>query len=423
MKASDKYPFLEKQPQRPAFLKQLTPVFFLILFLALGCQNSTQPAQSDQSPTAEMPDTTSTVTIQEGGLSQRIMPSEEKQYTPSSEKVAEKSSQSNLPKENVAAIKSSNPGVKTPETVEEFEKNNPSKGGEESELINELKQLSSVERTDMLAEKKMAEQAGSKNLAKSLFDKGVENEQAGDQQFLLATRTSLFEAQKLYRVAKESYKSAKDLANSSKNTAIKTEAENARTALTNTKQSLSGKQAELKGLPKYENALEFESIGERHFQQQNYEAARNAFQQAKNLFVEAANEAKTAPPPVKTTPPVAKEEVNPAEDNSLTQRKIKIMLDEYANGMETNDLSSLRSKGFITSKEQAGWDQFFKNVKDLTVKIDNEKFDINQNQAQVNFQVKMSYFNKSKGKREDNQFPKQWKLEATNGNWKIVSLN
>ncbi|MEZ5043955.1 MAG: hypothetical protein R2828_28930 [Saprospiraceae bacterium] len=419
MKVSNKYPFLN--PQRLSFLKQITPVYCLVLLLAYGCQNSTPSTTADQAPTAEMPDTVSTVTIQEGGLSQRIIPDEEKQRTPPAEQVADKTSQSKLPKEKEAPIQS-NPGVKTPETIEEFEKNNPIKEGGESELINELKQLSSVERTDMLAEKKMAEQAGSKNLAKSFFDKGVENEQAGDQQFLLATRTSLFEAQKLYRTAKEFYKSATDAANASKNTAIKAEAENARTALSNTKQSLNGKQAELKGLPKYENAIEFESIAERHFQQQNYEAARNAFQQAKNLFVDALNEAKAAPPPVKNTP-VVKEEVKAAEDNSVTQRKIKIMLDDYANGMETNDLNSLRSKGFITSKEQAGWDQFFKNVKDLTVKIDNEKFDINQNQAQVNFQVKMSYFNKSKGKREDNQFPKQWKLEATNGNWKIVSLN
>ena len=230
------------------------------------------------------------------------------------------------------------------------------------------------------------------------------------------TQIGYINSQRLYKTAKGTYGAIVDQLNKAEKTlAGQREAEKLRTEVTQVRQTLPGTLAQLKANAGYQNAQERESIAEQYFKQANYEQAIRSFQRAKDLYANVT----IAKSPVKaTTPPPAEKKA----DNTLATRKIKGMLDTYASGLETADLNGLRAGGFISRQEEMGWSQFFRNVQDVTVKVQNEKLNINGNSATVNFNILMSFFNKSKRKREDSQFPKMWKMENNGGNWKITGF-
>ncbi len=284
-------------------------------------------------------------------------------------------------------------------------------------VLNELRTLSEVERQEMKNIKATAEQLGGGTQAKALFTDAFGKEQEADQEFQLNTQIGYINSQRLYKTAKETYSGIVDQLNKAEKTlARQREAEKLRTEVAQVRQALPGTLAQLKANAGYQNAQERESIAEQYFKQANYEQAIKSFQRAKDLYANVT----IAKPPVKVTPPPP-----PAEkkaDNTLATRQIKGMLDTYASGLETADLNGLRAGGFISRQEEMSWSQFFRNVQDVTVKVQNEKLNINGNSATVNFNILMSFFNKSKRKREDSQFPKMWKMENNGGNWKITGF-
>jgi len=283
-------------------------------------------------------------------------------------------------------------------------------------VLNELRALSEVERQEMKSIKATAEQLGGESQTKALFTDALAMEQEADQEFQLNTQIGYINSQRLYKTAREAYNGIADQLNKAKKTlAVQREAEQLRTEVAQLRQTLPGTPAQLKANAGYQNAQERESIAEQYFQQANYEQAISSFQRAKDLYANVT----IAKPPVKAiTPPPAEKEV----DNTLASRKIQGMLDTYARGLETADLNGLRAGGFISRQEETGWSQFFRNVQDVTVKVQNEKLNINGNSATVNFNILMSFFNKSKRKREDSQFPKMWKMENNGGTWKITGF-
>lgn len=285
-------------------------------------------------------------------------------------------------------------------------------------VLNELRALSEAERREMKSIKAKAEQLGGEGQAKALFTDALGTEQEADQQFQLNTQIGYINSQRLYKTAKGTYSGIVDQLNKTKETlAGQREAEKLRTEVAQVRKTLPGTLAQLKANVGFQNAQERESIAEQYFKQANYEEAIKSFQRAKDLYANVT----IAKSPVKVTPPPPP----PAEkkaDNTLATRKIQGMLDTYARGLETADLNGLRAGGFITRQEEMGWSQFFRNVQDVTVKVQNEKLNINGDNATVNFNILMSFFNKSKRKREDSQFPKMWKMENNGGNWKITGL-
>ncbi len=284
-------------------------------------------------------------------------------------------------------------------------------------VLNELRALSEVERQEMKSIKATAEQLGGGSQAKALFTDALGKEQEADQQFQLNTQIGYINSQRLYKTAKGTYSGIVDQLNKAEKTlAGQREAEKLRTEVAQVRQTLPGTLAQLKANVGYQNAQERESIAEQYFKQANYEQAIRSFQRAKDLYANVT----IAKSPVKVTPPPPPTEKK--TDNTLATRKIKGMLDTYASGLETADLNGLRAGGFISRQEEMGWSQFFRNVQDVTVKVQNEKLNINGNSATVNFNILMSFFNKSKRKREDSQFPKMWKMENNGGNWKITGF-
>ncbi len=302
------------------------------------------------------------------------------------------------------------------------------------ELINELKELGDAEKQEMLQEKSAAEAAGARRLGLSVFQRGEDNEAAGDRDMRTKSQSSLLSAQRAYRDAKSDYRQATKEAE--KMAALEGKAQKAQTAMESQKQRIQGSQQELNQSSKYKEAQNLESLARQQYARNEFDKAQNSFTQAKDLFSQvpdevkrnrAASGAKQANPPAtaKTTPqpqqrnPAADAQRAEAERKRLAERRIKILQNSYKTNLETNNMNGLISGKFISRQEQSGWSQFFKGVKDLSIKIEQNRFNIGKNRADVNFVVRMSYVNKSNGKQTENRFNRKWRLVEDNNNWRL----
>lgn len=302
------------------------------------------------------------------------------------------------------------------------ESNDPPTDPEDDDFLTQLRALSEAEKMEMGREKDLADQVSGKTLAPDLYQEALSNEQKGDAEFQKGDQRGFLEAQKFYKAAKEDYKNAGKMAGSEQGSGLRQEAEAARSSMQLSKQK-TGDRPELRSSSAYQNAEQYERLGESYMQQSNYAVAINAFQKAQTFFEEAANKAVNVTPPI--NPPPGESEApssGPAENELAEQRKIRSLMDKYTKGLETFDLNGLLASGFITRSEEKNWVQFFNNARDLKAEIDDENIELNNNQAQADFTVRISFFNTSRSKRENFQYAKKWQLESVNGNWKIISL-
>lgn len=394
--------------------KAVSPLLFLtlILFLFSACQNNGKSDETSGTDGTKV-DTLLQDTLGEGTTSLPVESGDISGTTQSSPKgnsLVEKSPSTAFTEEKPTSLPT---GAKSADSTEEQSADDEVQT-EDIEILDELRAISVAERQEMINVKKAAEQLGGQS--KTLFTEALDKEQEADQQFQQNTQIGFINSQRLYKTAKGTYSDIVDqLKQAEENLAGQQAAEKLRAEVNRVRQALPGTAAQLKANVAYQNAQEREAIAEQYFKQGNYEQASTSFQRAKDLYANVRISKPTVPPPA---PPPAEEK----SDNALAIRKIKGMLDTYANGLETADLNGLRAGGFISRQEEVGWAQFFRNVQDVTVKVQNEKLNINGNNATVNFNILMSFFNKSKRKREDSQYPKTWKMKNSNGNWQITGF-
>lgn len=301
--------------------------------------------------------------------------------------------------------------------------NDPPSDPEDNDFLEQLQALSETEKLEMEREKELTDRLNAKTQAPDLYSKALNNEQKGDIEFQKGTQRGFLEAQKFYKAAKEAYKNAGEMARPLPGSELRQQAESARSSMKISRQKVEGR-TELQSLPSYQNAEQYERLGESYMQQNNYAVAINAFQKAQTFFEEAATE-KLNDVAAPTTPPTSKPAVpsdESPENAMVAQRKIKSLMNEYVKGLETFDLNGLLSSGFITKSEEKNWAQVFNNARDLNAEIVNDNIQIDHDRAQADFTVKISFYNTSQGRRDNFQYPKKWQLESANGNWKVVSL-
>ena len=290
--------------------------------------------------------------------------------------------------------------------------------------INSIKKIVTAAKQEMLTEKANADKAGGKTLAKALFDKALESEQAGDNQFRKANKAGFLAAQEAYSTARDGYISAKNQAENAVRlqeaaAKLRGEAETAKAAMAATKQGVSGNPEDKNESPAYQNALEKEANGEKQFQDEDFQAAKGSFLQANRLYTQSVREIEVILESKKEKPQEESEEVKRVK---LAEQEIQKLISIYKISLEQSDLENL--KQFISTDEQKGWSTFFRNVKDIEVSINNRKIDIDNDDATVSFNLVMSYINKTKNEKVTTPAaPKNWKLKASGGRWRVSSPN
>lgn len=339
-------------------------------------------------------------------------------HSPADEETRQETKQEDEPMSSVTT---------SPELPANTTSNDPPPDQEDNDFMEQLRALSETEKQEMAREKELADQLNGKTLAANLYNQALSNEQKGDLEFQKGDQRGFLEAQKFYKAAKEAYKNAGEMARpqQQQGSGLRQEAESARSSMQLSKRRVENR-PELQSSSSYQNAEQYERLGESYMQQSNYSVAINAFQKAQAFFEEAATEkssnvtAPTTPPP---SEPTAPSNENESADNEMAeQRKIKSLMGKYTKGLENFDLNGLLSSGFITKREEKNWAQVFNNARDLSAEIVNDNIQVNNDQAQADFTVKISFYNTSHGRRENFQYPKKWQLESVSGNWKVVSL-
>ena len=75
---------------------------------------------------------------------------------------------------------------------------------------------------------------------------------------------------------------------------------------------------------------------------------------------------------------------------------------------------------YINKQDEKFWADFFRSVKDIDVTIENQRIQLDDDDAQVSFDLNMSFFVKTTKKTEKNVVPKKWGLKLTDGTWDLV---
>lgn len=304
------------------------------------------------------------------------------------------------------------------------------KAGNEAQRIalvaetNLLKVRKIVEaaKQEMLMEKQKAEKGGGKVKVAELFDQAEQNEQSGDAKFKRARKKDYLAAQNYYSDAKEGYKQVNSkLAKMFFIPKLADDASLARTEMNNSKGKIQANQAEIDKLDVYQEASNTEEKGNQEFQAKKYKAAQTSFQQAERLYLQALNQLAQNKVKEKSSPSGG--QVHTGEDledkNTRGQQEIHKLIGQYKKGLENGDVNQLLP--FISRGEEKTWSNFFKTITDMEVSIQNENIQVDQDKAQVNFMVVMSYFNKSTNKTITNAIPKDWELSGIEGKWSLIS--
>ena len=309
---------------------------------------------------------------------------------------------------------------------------------EQAKLLRELTEINKREKQEMLREKDRAEEAGGDEFASGLMDQAREKEKSADRSANGSTRQGLLNAQLAYREAASNYRLAATQAAENKAATQMTKAQDAQNQMLRSKNTLNGTAEELQQLREYQEGLQIENQGNQQLLAKEFIDAENSFNTAEGHFSRASNElaelkAKTAaarrkqeskptPPPGPSEEEIARkrEEAEKVQRQRLAERRIKAMQNDYRSKLETKDLTGLVAAKFINRDEQDQWSLFFRTIKEFTVRIEGSRFNFQNNQAVVDFRVKLSYTNKSNGKQIGNEVGRTWKLTDNNGNWRLL---
>ena len=284
-------------------------------------------------------------------------------------------------------------------------------------LIQELESV----RKAMLSAKNAAESQNAKDFAPNTWQSASRKMTDGDKRYNSGSkiessiRTNLND----YRNASELYLQATIEARPKKalDDKLRNDAENIRGSMKaiekNIPYPLTIKQAN----KSYQQAKTERSKGSNSFNNKNYTSAKQSFAAAKRLYENAAKELKIEQDLINAAgskPPLDEEAMTKAAD-----RNIRKLIDNFKYYLVHEDLDKIVK----LNENRAFWADFFKNVKDNEVKTSIIKKEIHlaQNTADYSFKVNMTYFNKSKGRKEKNSFTKIWELKYANGKWIVAS--
>lgn len=303
--------------------------------------------------------------------------------------------------------------------------------------LNAVKRAVESLRQEMLREKAAAEQYESISLAKETLEQARAKEQSGDRNFRAGSRNGFLAAQNFYAEAKDRYGNALEEARAkAREEAIKArqrelaqqeeaararqqqESEQARNSMAAEKANVAGSPSEKAANSTYQNALKMEAAGEGYLQAGNYSSAGNAFQQAGQLYARSSEEIKNAKESAKAT---ADSEAKAALDKeNRAKGEIRSLINSYRQSLEREDVETI-IETFKESESQ--WLFFFRNARDISVSIEDEIIQIDDNNARASFSIKMSYVNTTKNEVEKSVILKDWRLKPVNGQWKVMSQN
>ena len=402
---------------KPLTINLLTTICAACLLITIwGCQSDGSNSETNEVQTDRLPDKneSETTEILENSIDEEVnsspdVPPIKKQSIKQAVETPKTREQPATNTENNVVSQESG----TRNTIDPVNQTQSEDPDEDLEMLSRYQELSKVAKQDMFDAKRKAENLNSQKLANDLFKTAATHEKEGFNKEEINTINGYIEAQKQFILAKEGYKTAGEIAQSISISNLKNNAQKARLEMMSTKNIVPSQNQKTNY---FNQGQSFEEQGDIEMEKGNFDLAIKNFNQANNAFDEAAKVKIKAKEKTPANPPVVE-----SESEVLAKRKIGIMLDQYRQALETFDISGLRGANFISRGEENAWNNFFRNVKELTVKTDNEVFNINGPNAEVSFMVRMSYYNKSKSKRKVDQFTKKWNMTSSGGAWKIIS--
>ena len=343
-------------------------------------------------------------------------------------KEGEPNASENIPPKTVTTVSDSEP---EPDPTHTNINNNTDKTDSppiSDNKVYELKQTLVSLKNTMIQAKGAASAVDAENLASSTWQKARKKEIEGDSRYNTGSEniSSIESNLEDYKEAKKYYEQATIEARPKKEdrdrkiTEEKIKAVNAQTAMKKMEESIPYSLLIRQANGVYKEANTNRSKGENLLEAGDYQLAKDFFQKAKDLYAKAAKEIK-AEEEAKNIVIDTSKPSKPDDDELLkaAEHKIQLMVNQLERALESEDLNKMVS--FKENKKS--WAVFFKEVKNISVKISNVKKSVYlaQNTAHCTFDIDMSYFKTSNRRDEKSSFSKDWQLTFVNGKWVVVS--
>jgi tetratricopeptide (TPR) repeat protein len=301
--------------------------------------------------------------------------------------------------------------------------------------LGELKRMVSGARAEMRSAKGNAQTAGGKGIsAFQSFRDALAMEQEGDRTAASGEQKGLLAARGAYTTAREGYTRAASEATFRAEGKKQMQAASAETRTA--RQRVPGSESEKQGSASYRAATDKEASAARYVLGEDLQKAREEYEKATRLFTTAGNEilaARSAPkissePPRETPAEGMKKEsekkdpaVREKEERETAQREIRRLLEDFRVSMEQGNLKNLTTLLNLAPEKQKEWSLFFGASEDRKVTMEIVELDVTQDNARVNFRVKMSFFNQAANTTQSTENMRQWSLQGDHGVWKIVT--
>ncbi|HEX9006789.1 MAG TPA: protein kinase [Bacteroidota bacterium] len=214
-------------------------------------------------------------------------------------------------------------------------------------------------------------------------------------------------------------------------------------------------EAEKRSDANYQRGQEHQTLGERQLADRDFEDALASFIQAKDLYAKAAenltarktaqsqkeaeeqaererererqilaeNAKKEAQKPIEVTeppvkpPPKSTEPVKP----SIAPPNVRAILQQYRNSFEHSDLAGLSRLLKFSKHEESTWSTFFDIAENVQVTTGGESVETKNDNAQLRFDVSISYQDKNDGEQKKIEGAVDMGLHYANGQWETTS--